>query len=68
MDIITIDKNLGTADRLLLQGHYADRNENEDNRRVCSCPQSVTSEALPEHVAAYRLSYRKDHRNGKKKL
>ena len=42
---IIIDKSLGTDGRLMVQGHHVDRNENEDNRRVSSCPQSTTSES-----------------------
>ena len=39
-------QELGTVDRLLLQGHSRRPNENEDNTRVNSCPQSTASESL----------------------
>ena len=40
-----IDKSVGTGSGLLLQGP-APLCKDEANRRVCSCPQSTTSESL----------------------
>ena len=48
---------------------HVDQNGNDENERVCSFPQSTTSDSLivnmPQQI---EMSYMKDHRNGKRKL
>ena len=69
-DLIIINKSLSTLDRLLLQRHFVDQNENEDTRRICSCQQSTTFRGIArEHYTANRNeNYRKNQRNDEKKL
>ena len=52
--ITIIRMRLGIVDNLLSMNSHVDRIESEDNRRVCSYPQSPNSESLTLNIAQQR--------------